>query len=106
MTAEILDTDAVCMLSDLMFPQPLNETSAVHVAACVVAAFEHLHQQAIVFRGLTPSTVAVDTNGLAQLVEVRCVWWNAALSLHQPPQVHAAIRLLLCKPSSQHYIHP
>ncbi|KAA6426622.1 MAG: phosphatase 2C and cyclic nucleotide-binding kinase domain-containing -like [Trebouxia sp. A1-2] len=71
MTAEILDTDAVCMLSDLMFPQPLNESSAVHVAACVVAAFEQLHQQFIVFRGLAPSTVAVDTNGIAQLVDTR-----------------------------------
>jgi hypothetical protein len=71
MTAEVLDTDAVCMLSDLMFPQPLNESSTVHVAACVVAAFEQLHQQFIVFRGLAPSTVAVDTNGLAQLVDTR-----------------------------------
>ena len=72
MTAEILDTDAVCTLSDLMFPQPLNEASTVHVAACIVAAFEQLHQRSIVFRGLTPSTVAVDANGLAQLVDVRC----------------------------------
>lgn len=71
MTAEVLDTDAVCMLSDLMFPQPLNESSAVHVAACVVAAFEQLHQQFIAFRGLTPSTVAVDTNGIVQLVDTR-----------------------------------
>ena len=71
MTAEILDTDAVCMLSDLMFPQPLNETAAVHVAACVVAAFEQLHQRSVVFRGLTPSTVAVDSNGFAQLVDTR-----------------------------------
>jgi len=71
MTAEVLDTDAVCMLSDLMFPQPLNESSTVHVASCVVAAFEQLHQQFIVFRGLAPSTVAVDTNGLAQLVDTR-----------------------------------
>ena len=54
-----------------MFPQPLNEVSAVHVAACVVAALEQLHQRSIVFRGLAPSTIAVDTNGLAQLVDTR-----------------------------------
>lgn len=64
-TAEILDTDAVCTLSHLMFPKALNETSAVHVAACVVAALEQLHQRSIVFRALAPSTLAVDTNGLA-----------------------------------------
>lgn len=71
MTAEILDTDAVCTLNDLMFPQPLNEISAVHVAACIVAAVEQLHHRSIVFRGLTPGTIAVDTNGLAQLVDTR-----------------------------------
>lgn len=70
-TAEILDTDAACTLSHLMFPQPLNEPSAVHVAACVVAALEQLHQRSIVFRALAPSTIAVDTNGLAQLVDTR-----------------------------------
>ena len=71
MTAEILHTDAACTLNDLMFPQPLNEISAVHVAACIVAAVEQLHQRSIVFRGLTASTIAVDTNGLAQLVDTR-----------------------------------
>ena len=70
-TAEILDTDAVCTLSHLMFPQPLNKVSAVHVAACVVAALEQLHQRSIVFRGLAPSTIAVDTSGVAQLVDTR-----------------------------------
>ena len=71
MTAEILDTDAVCILSDLMFPMPLNEGSAAHVAACVVAAFVQLHEQNIAFRGLTANTVAVDVNGMAQLVDTR-----------------------------------
>ena len=68
-----MDTDAVCSLSDLMFPQPLNEASVVHVAACVVAAFDQLHSQAILFRGLEPSTIAVNTNGLAQLVDFRYI---------------------------------
>lgn len=70
---EILDTDAVCSLSDLMFPQPLNEPSVVHVAACIVAAFDHFHSRSILYRGLDPRTIAVDTNGLAQLVDFRCV---------------------------------
>ena len=68
---EVLDTDAVCSISDLMFPQPLNEASVAHVAACVVAALDQLHTQSILFRGLQPSTVAVDINGLVQLVDFR-----------------------------------
>lgn len=68
---EILDTDAVCSLSDLMFPQPLNEPSVVHVAACIVAALDQLHSRSLLFRGLDASTIAVDRNGLAQLVDFR-----------------------------------
>lgn len=54
-----------------MYPQPLNEASAAHVAACVVAAFDQLHPRSILFRGLDASTIAVDRNGLAQLVDFR-----------------------------------
>ena len=63
----------MCSLSDLTFPQPLNEPSVVHVAACIVAAFDQFHSRCILFRGLDPSTIAVDTNGLAQLVDSRYV---------------------------------
>lgn len=54
-----------------MYPQPLNESSAAHVAACVVAAFDQLHPRSILFRGLDANTIAVDRNGLAQLVDFR-----------------------------------
>lgn len=95
---EILDTDAVCSLSDLMFPQPLNEPSVVHVAACIVAAFDQMHSHSVLFRGLEPSTIAVDTNGVAQLVDFRYAALFPALSLCQMALTAERQALPLCRP--------
>lgn len=49
--------------------QPRGSSTAFYVA-CVIAAFEHLHERRIAYRDLKPENVLLDTKGYAKLCDM------------------------------------
>ncbi len=64
-------TVGLCTLDCLMVPLPLDEASAMYVAASVVLGLEHLHWSGVIYRGLCLHSVVVTEGGQVQLVDFR-----------------------------------
>ncbi|KAK9828661.1 hypothetical protein WJX72_001383 [[Myrmecia] bisecta] len=69
--AEVLTTQGLCALGELMFPQPFNEPTVAQLAGSVVLGLESLHSQGIVFRALTADTLVVTQDGDIMLADFR-----------------------------------
>ncbi|MQM20593.1 hypothetical protein Taro_053617 [Colocasia esculenta] len=59
-----------CSLSSILY-KPLDEASARFCAASVVVALEELHNNAILYRGVSPEILMFDQHGHLQLVDFR-----------------------------------
>jgi serine/threonine protein kinase len=70
---EVLHTHGLCTLDMLLAPElgPLDEASAVYVAASVVLGLEQLHRADVAFRGLSASSILVTEGAAVQLVDFR-----------------------------------
>lgn len=68
---QVLMTVGLCTLDMLLAPGPLDEPSAVFVAASIVLGLEHLHWSHTLYRGLSVHSVIVTEGGQVQLVDFR-----------------------------------
>ncbi|XP_039066227.1 protein phosphatase 2C and cyclic nucleotide-binding/kinase domain-containing protein-like isoform X1 [Hibiscus syriacus] len=66
----LLNTYLVCPLSSIL-RTPLDEQSARFCAASVVTSLEDLHQNGVLYRGVSPDVLMLDKTGHLQLVDFR-----------------------------------
>ncbi|KAK9026920.1 hypothetical protein V6N11_066778 [Hibiscus sabdariffa] len=66
----LLNTYLVCPLSSIL-RTPLDEQSARFCAASVVTALEDLHENSVLYRGVSPDVLMLDKTGYLQLVDFR-----------------------------------
>ncbi|OVA20281.1 Cyclic nucleotide-binding domain [Macleaya cordata] len=68
--AILLNTCLACPLASILHT-PLDEQSARFCAASVVLALEELHQNAVLYRGVSPDVLMFDQTGHLQVVDFR-----------------------------------
>ncbi|KZV21642.1 protein phosphatase 2C and cyclic nucleotide-binding/kinase domain-containing protein-like [Dorcoceras hygrometricum] len=68
--AILLDTCIACSMTSIIH-NGLNEDSAQFCAASIVIALEVLHENGVLYRGVSPEVLAFDQTGYIQLVDFR-----------------------------------
>jgi len=66
----VFKVQIACTLSDVLDQSgSLNETDAKFYLACVFSALQHLHDNEIIYRNVSPDTLLVGTDGYLQLMD-------------------------------------